>query len=395
LSIMLEGIHTLRGARIPGLRIAYQSTSGERLDADALYLGERGLFICTDKPLAAGGRFPLTIELLADGARRPAVGRVLAVRETGEGDPPPGMSVKLIDVEDAVMAAIERLAAGERTDHGVGGGKTVSRERTVLGTGASRQQTEAAAAPIVVLAPIREKTVLGVAPPSPGAAPSPPKRETSMQEPSPEGWDLPEAPPAQRAEMSLATVIVSEPATHAPAAQPAPMRDPSIAVDLSELERTTNARGRPGAAETEPSLVPAGVPRRRGRAWLLVLVVVTLVGGLGYAQRNKVQPVLQRLQIRLAARVEPTPTQYAPAPAAPSTTIPSTTTSPPSATAVPSEIAAPITASAAPAIASATTSASAPKAPNASSPSNRTSSGVAPTPGTPSSHPKRSADNPY
>jgi hypothetical protein len=310
------------------LRVAYQSTSGERLQAEVLYLGERGLFICTDKPLAAGGRFPLTIELLAEGAQRPAIGRVLEVRETGEGDPPPGMSVKLVDVDDAVVAAIERLAAGERTDHGVGGRKIVSRERTALGVGASQWQHEAPTAPVVMLYPVRERTVLGVAPPSDAAAPSLPARETSMQEPAAEGWDAPEAP-SPPAETPPPTARVAEvPETRTPKEQPARMRDPSIAIDLSELERAPSSKGAAGATESEPSLVPAGVPRRRGRPWLVFLALIALAAGLGYARRDKVQPQLQRWRMWLVAKVSSTPAPSFPAPAAPTTTVSPLTTAP-------------------------------------------------------------------
>jgi hypothetical protein len=185
---------------------------------------------------------------------------------------------------------------GMRTDPGVGGGKAVSRERTVLGTGASRQPPGAPVAPIVVLAPTREKTVLGVAPPVRTAALRPPAREISQQEPAPEGWDL---PPASTDAVSVPAILES-PRARASAQEQG--REPSIAIDLSELERST--RGLTvDPSVSEASLVAAGVPRRRGRGWLalLVLAVLAAAGGLGYLHRDRVQPIVMKWEKQLVA----------------------------------------------------------------------------------------------
>jgi hypothetical protein len=180
----------------------------------------------------------------------------------------------------------------QRTDPGVGGSKTVSRERTMLGTGSTQQKTEAAAAPIVVLAPTREKTVLGVAPPGAAPAARPPAKETSQQEPSPEGWDLPEAEGAEPAEPPLdafpvepeASIAIDlvRPRTSSSVPAPAPARAPALAPE-----------------DSESSLVPAGVPRRRGRVWLLLILVVALAAGLGYVRRDSLRPILKRAQLLL------------------------------------------------------------------------------------------------
>jgi hypothetical protein len=401
---MVEKTRLARGARIPGLRVAYQRMSGERREADALYLGERVLFICTDKPLAAGGRFALTIELPGDiqlpgdGAPRSAVGRVVSVREAGTSDAPSGMNVKLIEVEEAVVAAIERRVAGERVDPGVGAAKTVSRERTMLGTGLSRPESEVRAAPVVVLAPTRERTVLGVAPPSHAAATRPPAREVSSQEPAPEGWDLPEpaAPKAEDQPWGPAALLDGVNAK-ALKTNHAAFRDPSIAIDLSELERSGNAQADVGSARSEPSGVPAGVPRHRRRFWLMLPVVLALAAGLGYARRDKLQPLLRKWRPVLTGA--PTPAA-APSPLrqpAPGSAALATTISPTLPTEAASASAARAASNAAPAIATATPSSSSSlvKAPSASAIPNQAPSRLVTPLGASPLRPKHSGDNPY
>jgi hypothetical protein len=72
----------------------------------------------------------------------------------------------------------------------------------------------------------------------------------------------------------------------------APARDPSIAVDLSELD----------ASPKEPSLVAAGVPRHRGRKLLLVLAVVAAAGAAGYVERAQLRPLWSRLPLKALQR---------------------------------------------------------------------------------------------
>ena len=394
----MEETRVAHGVRIPGLRVAYQGTFEERLEADALYLGERGLFICTKEPLAVGGRFPLTIQLVGEGVWRSAVARVVSAREAGTNDAPPGMGVTLIDVEDAVMAAIERLVAGDRTDPGVGGGQTVSRERTVLGTGIAQHESDAAAAPILVLAPARERTVLGVAPPEPAAAAVSPARETSQGEPAPEGWDLPEAATLQAETRPATPVIVSDRIeAHVARKEPAAPREPSVAIDLSEFESGAKSQVVVGSAGREPSLVAAGVPRRRGRAWLMAMLVVVLAGGLCYAQRDRVRPLVTNW-------LRPLTTPTAPTLAAPSSSsmpIPApassaTATGGSSATEAPKPITRTAASGGDPAIPSATTSAAASlvKAPSVSS-SGKPTPHLPPPPVAPPPHAKHTGDNPY
>jgi hypothetical protein len=70
-------------------------------------------------------------------------------------------------------------------------------------------------------------------------------------------------------------------------------REASIAVDLSDLD---SPPAPPPA--NEPSLIPAGVPRGRGRKWLLFLVVVAVATAAGTWRREQLVPLLHRLQQR-------------------------------------------------------------------------------------------------
>jgi hypothetical protein len=72
------------------------------------------------------------------------------------------------------------------------------------------------------------------------------------------------------------------------------MREPSVAVDLSDLDAP--------AKQPSFSLVPAGVPRRRGRTWLLVFLVVAVLAAAGYVRRQEVVPALRRLQQRVVTK---------------------------------------------------------------------------------------------
>jgi uncharacterized protein (TIGR02266 family) len=109
-------------ARIAGVRVTYESATGDRVDADATDLARGGLFVRTTKALAVGKRIALEIQVLGEPAPWSALGRVVWVRASADGaDRPAGMGVKLIDVEDAVVAAIDRLVnTREPTEPGVG-----------------------------------------------------------------------------------------------------------------------------------------------------------------------------------------------------------------------------------------------------------------------------------
>jgi uncharacterized protein (TIGR02266 family) len=278
--LMREERRSAHRARVPGVRVTYEGTSGERLEADVLDIGPGGVFIGVASPIAVGKRLSLEIRLAGEVTPWSALGRVVWIREKDASEGPPGMGVKLIDVDDSVVATITRLVASrERTEPGTGGTSAPSRERTVLGVGLSSEPAASPlpATPIISVAPTREKTVLGVgmagaATAAPAAAPAkPPARELSVQEPSPEGWDLPEAearekPQPLAPEASIAMDLVVKKADPVkPAAAPDPPRP---------------------AADALPVL--SGVPSRRPRRWPAVLVVLLLVAAGVYLLRDMI-----------------------------------------------------------------------------------------------------------
>ena len=163
---MAEERRSSHRVRISGVRVMYESADGERVETDASDLSGGGVFVRTATPLAVGKRISLEIQVVGETGPWSAIGRVIWTRTKGEGDTaPPGMGVKLIDADDAVLAAIERLVeTRERTEPGVGNGSNPP-----------------PAAPVIAVAPERERTLMGVgsAPESTPAPPLPP-REASV-----------------------------------------------------------------------------------------------------------------------------------------------------------------------------------------------------------------------
>jgi uncharacterized protein (TIGR02266 family) len=103
------------------VRVTYESAAGERVETVADDLARGGLFVRAAKPLAVGKRIALEIQVIGEPGTWSALGRVVWTRETPDGEQPPGMGVKLIDIEDSVAAAIDRLVeTRERTEPGVG-----------------------------------------------------------------------------------------------------------------------------------------------------------------------------------------------------------------------------------------------------------------------------------
>ena len=109
-------------ASLAGIRATYEGAGGDPQDADAVNLSTGGIFLRSDAPLAVGKRVSLDLHVAGEAAPWSALGRIVWVRPADEGDErPAGMGVKLIDVEDTVVDAIERLVASrEPTEPGVG-----------------------------------------------------------------------------------------------------------------------------------------------------------------------------------------------------------------------------------------------------------------------------------
>jgi uncharacterized protein (TIGR02266 family) len=118
---MADERRSARRAHIGGVRVTYESATGERVETVAQDLARGGLFVRTAKPLAVGKRLALEIQVVGEQGTWSALGRVVWIREAADGERPAGMGVKLIDIEDSVVAAIDRLVeTRERTEPGVG-----------------------------------------------------------------------------------------------------------------------------------------------------------------------------------------------------------------------------------------------------------------------------------
>src|SRR5271155_5449969 len=169
------------------------------------------------------------------------------------------------------------MSSRERTEPGAGGDKAPARERTLLGVS---DKPAVPASPIVSVAPGRERTGLGVGATAPAPV-APPARERSVQEPPPEGWDLPEPQDPLRA--------VEAPGTPEPPKAPArPAPEASIALDLLHKKTEPQPAPQPPQALSEASLAAAGVPRRRGRAWIVVLLLLAMAGTALWVMRHRV-----------------------------------------------------------------------------------------------------------
>jgi Tfp pilus assembly protein PilZ len=274
---MPEVRRAARRVRLPGVQVTYEAATGERQQARVVDLSREGLYIPSAKPLAIGKRLSLEIQPIGEPRVWSALGRVVWVRDADDGDErPAGMAVKIIDAEDAVVAAIERLLeAREPTERGLGSGDTIlpvrprarstppAREKTMLGVGA--EAAPAPIAPIVIAAPGREPTMVGVG----KTEPDPDSRELSLTidlvAPRSRRLFAPDPEPAHKA---------SEP--HEPKAEGTKAPSPSAVEE--------------GAAERRSV---AGRAKRRSGAGLSAFVLVVAVGVAGYAIRDKILALSQ------------------------------------------------------------------------------------------------------
>lgn len=347
---MAEERRSAPRARISGVRVTYDSAAGEDVETDALNIGRGGLFVTAAKPLAVGKRIALDIQVTGEPTPWSALGRVVWARERDGGEGlPPGMGVKLIDVEDSVLATIDGLVEGreEIDQRELQPMAATTREATLLGVGTSTKETTAAtepsaATPIVSALPAREKTVLGVGS-APWTAPPLPKDPAPARTPSPH---------------------------HEPDAG----REPSVVIDLVARDGLSTDDG--ASASEEPTVI-----RRRGMGpWVFACVLLVIAAAAAYAFLNGDLDRVTRLW-------EPGPAPTATVPTTPVATIaPSTLTTTPSASALP--VLAPL-----PTFGSA--SAVEPRKAPSISPANAPSRALAPAPtATPGKKPVRE-DNPY
>ena len=280
---MPDELRNTRRARLSGVRVTIEGATGERHQAEVADLSKEGLFIVSETPLAIGKRLSLEIYAVGEPAPWPALGRVVWTRETGDGEErPPGMGVKIIDIEDAAAEAVDRLLeTRERTEPGLGGAEKgePGREKTMLGVGVSAEPP-LPAAPILVPAPGREATLLGVGT-SGGAEP----REPSVP------IDL------------VAKRVSSAP----PAAAPAIARE---------------------QVDTEPPKSRKRSKRRGGLGFLL-LALLAACAIAAYALRDRLLTLWQQVSSTEVTTEAPRPTQAPVAAPAPSPTpTPTATVSP-------------------------------------------------------------------
>jgi uncharacterized protein (TIGR02266 family) len=221
-------------ANISGVRVTYESANGQKVEADALDLSTGGLFVRTNTPLGVGKRITLEIQVLGEPSSWSALGRVVWVRPNAAPGMPAGMGVKLIDVEDAVVEAIDILVE--------------TREPTSPGVGSGVKAEIAPVAPVVMAPPVaeREPTIMGV-----GAAED--DRPTERK---------PERHPA---------TAVRVPAP--PPREPSLGREASIAIDL-----VTKPSSRPPPPPARPQPARGGA----GGRWVVILLLLVVAGIGGY-----------------------------------------------------------------------------------------------------------------
>ncbi len=323
------------------MRVTYEEASGRRVEAEALDVSAGGLFVLTEEMLAVGKRVSVDITLAGGSSKWSVLARVVWVRERGSDAGPAGMGMKLIDADENMIAAIEKLvAARESTDPGTGGSKAPPRERTVMGVGKSEEQA-VAATPIVAAAPARERTQLGIGS-SPAVAPEAPAGRGEMSIPI-------ELVAHKKTETEMPTRVVEVPRIgrerseqeldwELPAPEPEPRSEPKPQLK-PEPKPEPKPSPRPAVVEAPPSeasLAEAGVPRRRSGTWIMLLLLLA-IGGVGYAYRS-------RIMLAAFPTAQPQPTVAMPASALPPAILsvaPSVTSATPPPSAAPSASVAP------------------------------------------------------
>jgi uncharacterized protein (TIGR02266 family) len=243
-----------------GVRVSYEGASGTSVEADALDISRGGLFIRTASPLAVGKRISVEIHVVGESSPWAALGRVVWARTKGEGDhAPPGMGVKLIDAEETVFAAIERMVD--------------SREPTEPGVG-KPSSPPPAMAPVVGGAPERERTLMGVGLSEPEPAAPPPRPLPNVRI---------DVPPPREQSIAIDLVSQKEPVTleldldraraPVPAPVPAPMPPPALVAPAP-----SPIRSRPPPART-PAPVETGPG---GGRWVVILLLLIVAGVAAY-----------------------------------------------------------------------------------------------------------------
>jgi uncharacterized protein (TIGR02266 family) len=273
-----------RRALLSGIHATYESATGQRHQVLVSDLSKEGLFLQTESLLAVGKRLSLEISVTGEPAPWAALGRVVWTRSARDSWGSPGMGVKFIDVEDSVLAAIERLVASRISGVQAGAATAPPREKTMLGVGLAPR----APAPGPRVA--REKTVLGI-----GLAPPAPSAPAPSAEP---GDD--DAGPAREASLTIDLVARREPSD---AIDLVAKKSPLPVLVTAERHAEPN-RGlvnvNAATPEEEEDLPP--LPKRRTGWVLLAFVIVAIAAVVAYAFRDRLR---QRwLQVAASSRAE-------------------------------------------------------------------------------------------
>ena len=297
-----------RRALLSGVHATYESATGDRHQVLVSDLSKDGLFLKTESLLAVGKRLSLEISVTGEPAPWAALGRVVWTRSARDRGESSGMGVKFIDVEDTVLAAIERVVASRTSAAPAGAAAAPPREKTMRGVGLAPR------APVPGPRVQRERTVLGIglAPP---AEPSSPKPSPSAPPPSspaavervaegalPIGPPAPvqsdkvgadQALPAREASLTIDLVARREPS----AAIDLVAKKSPVPVPVTERLYAEPNRGRVNETaappEEEEDLPP--LPKRRTGWVLLAFVIVAVAAIMAYAFRDRLR------QLRSAA----------------------------------------------------------------------------------------------
>jgi len=172
-----EDRRSARRAHLANIRATYEGDGGDLHDAQVSDLSRGGLFLQTPNPLAVGRVLSLEIQVMGERCPWSAVGRVMWTRSARDDESgPPGMGVALVELEDDVSGAIQRLVdRREPTDPGIGEFSAPARE---IAPTAPR-----APAPSLVIALVRRKSDT----PRFSAGPSDPERPSASQH---KGWAI-------------------------------------------------------------------------------------------------------------------------------------------------------------------------------------------------------------
>ncbi|HEV3190270.1 MAG TPA: PilZ domain-containing protein [Polyangiaceae bacterium] len=273
-----------RRALLSGVHATYESATGERHQVLVSDLSKDGLFLQTESLLAVGKRLSLEISVTGEPAPWAALGRVVWTRSGRDPGGSSGMGVKFIDVEETVLAAIERLVASRTSAAPATTTAAPPREKTMLGVGlAPRPPVPGSRVP-------REKTVLGIGLAATPIALSAPAQSEKV------GED--EAVPAREASLTIDLVARREPSDAIDlVAKKSPVPAPVTERLYAKPNRgPVNETAAP--LEEEEDLPP--LPKRRTGWVLLAFVIVAAAAIMAYAFRDR----LRQLRFAIASRAE-------------------------------------------------------------------------------------------